>query len=182
MQFPTMMFLSAAFATSLFAQTGAALGIQPGDHAVCFTVKAEQRSFLGAVLVSLDGTLVQTKGLPPLLGDSAMLSVGFTSTGRFAVAIPNSALPLGQSIYAQGAAITREELAVTSVVRVELVKKAHQPTLVLRKRREIPEAQPDADASYVPHKEKRDALAGSGQRAIPVIRPASPKSWPDSRF
>ena len=77
------------------------VSLLPAD--VQFRVTGPQRTFLAAVLVSLDNRLVRPPVGPSLLNDSVLLGAGIGErAGGYVLRVPETGLPTGIFVYAQG--------------------------------------------------------------------------------
>ncbi len=78
------------------------LTIDLQQGAAAFHVAGPKGVFLGGVILSLSGDVVHYfQGLPPLLADFVVLGVG-AAYGEYVITIPQSSLPAGVLIHAQG--------------------------------------------------------------------------------
>jgi hypothetical protein len=103
---PVHSFLSLFVLSSMVAAQALApqpvLKIELQPAVASFHVSGPAGVFLGGVILSLSGDRVHYfQGLPPLLADFVVLGVGAVS-GEYVVSIPQSSLPPGVMIYAQG--------------------------------------------------------------------------------
>ena len=86
------------------------------------SVGGHDQIFIGAVIGSLSRDVSHyLTGLPPLLSNHVVIGVGIGyPDGGYAVSIPESALPAGVPIYAQGVTLTEPGLSSTDVASFEL--------------------------------------------------------------
>lgn len=110
--------LSALLSGLLPAQEGGAaaeLHIDFSGQEVQFRVAGPENPFLGAVLLSLDGSLTHYfQGLPPILSTFVVLGIG-EAQDEYKVSVPQSALPPGVMLYAQGLAADGKNIWSTQV-------------------------------------------------------------------
>lgn len=92
---------------------GALLDVQLVPGAVEFAVDGPKGPFVGGVLLSLSPDLAHYfVGLPPLLVDHVIAGAGFVEKGRYELSLPDTALPPGVMIHAQG--VTFDGVAIAS--------------------------------------------------------------------
>lgn len=86
------------------------------------SVGGHDEIFLGAVIGSLAGDVSHyLTGLPPLLSNHVVIGVGIGyPDGGYMVSLPESALPAGVPIYAQGVTLTEPGLLASDVQSFEL--------------------------------------------------------------
>lgn len=91
------------------------------SDAIEFHVSGPQTECLGGVILSLSPELrVYFQGLPPLLGDFAVLGVGLVQNGEYAVGLAQAAIPPGLLIHAQGVIADADGVRSSSVAHFVL--------------------------------------------------------------
>jgi hypothetical protein len=113
----TLFALALVLAAPLAApKEGALLEVQLVPGAVGFAVDGPKSPFVGGVLLSLAPDLVHyLVGLPPLLADHVVAGVGFVEDGRYELSLPDTALPPGVMIHAQGVTFDGATIASSKV-------------------------------------------------------------------
>ena len=95
---------------------GALLDVQLVPGAVQFAVDGPEAPFVAGVLLSLSSDLAHYyDGLPPLLVDHVIAGVGFVEMGRYELSLPDTALPPGVMIFAQGVTFDGGAFAASTV-------------------------------------------------------------------
>jgi hypothetical protein len=114
----SLLLLSAALAAQ--SPGGPSLKIAAIGPALQFTVGGPEAPFLGGVLLSLSPQLTHYFHLlPPLLSDFVVLGVGFAEE-EYSVQVPESQLPAGILLYAQGVVADGVSVLSTEVVQFVL--------------------------------------------------------------
>jgi hypothetical protein len=100
----TLLSLALVVAAPLAAPSGeASLAVRLVPGAVEFSVDGPSTPFVATVLLSLSPDLVHYfTGLPPLLADHVVTRIGFVEQGSHFLSIPDTLLPPGVMIQAQG--------------------------------------------------------------------------------
>lgn len=100
----TLLSLAFVAAAPLAAPQGAAsLAVTLVPGAVEFSVEGPESPYIAGVLLSLSPDLVHYfEGLPPLLADHVIAGAGIVEKGGYFLSLPDTLLPPGVMIQAQG--------------------------------------------------------------------------------
>lgn len=97
----SLAFVAAAPFAAPQGDASLAVALVPG--AVEFSVDGPATPYVGGVLLSLSPDLVHyVTGLPPLLADHVIAGAGFVEQGSYVLSLPDTLLPPGIMIQAQG--------------------------------------------------------------------------------
>ncbi|MFN6147676.1 MAG: hypothetical protein ACK5AL_15055 [Planctomycetota bacterium] len=117
----TLLVLALVLAAPIAAtKEGALLEVQvvPGavEFAVEFAVDGPSSPYFAGVLLSLSPKLAHyLVDLPPLLADHVIAGIGFVERERYLLSLPETALPPGVMIYAQGVTFDGAVIASSDV-------------------------------------------------------------------
>lgn len=113
----TLLALALVLAAPIAApKDGALLEIQVVPGAVEFAVDGPSSPYFAGVLLSLSPQLAHyLVDLPPLLADHVIAGIGFVERERYLLSLPDTVLPPGVMIYAQGVTFDGAVIASSDV-------------------------------------------------------------------
>jgi len=113
----TLLSLAFVVAAPFAAPQGdVALAVQLVPGAVEFSVEGPQTPYIAGVLLSLSPDLVHCfAGLPPLLADHVIVGAGVVEQGGYDLSLPDTALPPGCFLHAQGVTFDGAVIASSAV-------------------------------------------------------------------